>query len=386
MSIVTPSFQQAEFLGDAIQSVAAQDYPNLEYLVMDGGSTDGSVDMIRRHERSIHAWVSEPDGGQAQAINKGFARATGDIVAWLNADDMLLPGAVSQAVRALEAAPKAPLVYGNCVFVNRQGQFLRYFTEVEAFDARRLSDCSDYIMQPTAYFRREALEKAGPLDEALSFGLDWDLWCRLSQLGDFVYLPELLAANRDYGTTKTRAGGGRRLRELAGIWRRHRSSPWPTILFGLAGTEAEQLERAAGRRSVRLALRAIRRFLSLGARRNLGANLRSRKEPLCGINPHSPLCRRIALVVVPVFRPVQTLVVVVAAPFRAARLRPQLLEIVVNGLPIGTVGFKGDFGPQTHSFPLPSSVTEQHVARVELRFSEEYANGIAARLEQLLLV
>ncbi|HLA97025.1 MAG TPA: glycosyltransferase family 2 protein, partial [Anaerolineales bacterium] len=127
VSIVTPSFNQGRFLEETIQSVLAQDYPRIEYLIVDGGSTDGSLEIIRRYADRLGWWVSEPDRGQTEALNKGFARARGEIFAWLNSDDTYLPQAVSEAVAYLQAHPEAGMVYGDANLVDEHGRVIGKF-------------------------------------------------------------------------------------------------------------------------------------------------------------------------------------------------------------------------------------------------------------------
>lgn len=237
MSIVIPSYNQALFLERCLNSVLDQDYPNIECIVIDGGSTDGSVDIIRRYEDRLTYWVSEPDRGQSHAINKGFQRTTGDIVAWLNSDDLYFPGAVSLAVKCFQNNSKLVLFYGHCVFVDEKGSFLRYFTEVEPWNKKRLLNYSDYIMQPTTFFSREKLFQVGLIDETLNYGMDWDLWCKLIHTGDVHFEEQLIAANREYGATKTMSGGWIRLKELLRIQRRHMQGFWPHAFWGYCGTE-----------------------------------------------------------------------------------------------------------------------------------------------------
>ena len=122
VSIITPSFNQADYLEHTIRSVLEQDYPNIEYMVVDGGSTDGSVDIIKKYEKQLAWWVSEPDKGQSEAINKGFKRANGEIVAWLNSDDVYMPNAITRAVETLQANPEAAFVYANLHSINARGE------------------------------------------------------------------------------------------------------------------------------------------------------------------------------------------------------------------------------------------------------------------------
>lgn len=237
VSIVVPSFNQAPFLEQCLCSILAQDYPNIEIIVIDGGSTDGSVEIIRRYQDRLAYWVSEPDSGQSHGINKGFLQAQGDIVAWLNSDDVYLPGSASLAVKRFQENPSLSLFYGHCVFIDEQGNFIRYFTEVEPWNKKRLLNYSDFIMQPTTFFPREKLLQVGLLDETLHYGMDWDLWCKLANAGDVHFENEVVAANREYGSTKTSCGGWTRLRELLQIQRRHMTGVWPHAFFGYCSTE-----------------------------------------------------------------------------------------------------------------------------------------------------
>jgi glycosyltransferase involved in cell wall biosynthesis len=232
VSIVTPSYNQGQFLEQTIQSVLSQDYPNIEYIIIDGGSTDESREIIERYADQIDYWVSEPDKGQSDAINKGFRKATGEIIAWLNSDDVYLPGAVSTAVEQFRKNRELTLFYGDCVFIGERGEFLRYFDECEEYNRFRLLNCSDFIMQPTTFFRRAAAEAVGFLDESLHWAMDWDLWCKLVVSGGQVHFePTLIAANRDYGETKTNVGGGRRIVEIHRVVKRHRTSLYPHAIL-----------------------------------------------------------------------------------------------------------------------------------------------------------
>ena len=226
VSIVIPSFNQARFLRAAVDSVLAQDHPRLEVWVVDGGSTDGSVEILRGYGDRIR-FTSERDRGQADAINRGFARATGSIVAWLNSDDVYLPGAVRTAVRALEAEPRAAMVYGEGEIIDEAGRVLAPFIHTRSFDLWILVNAGDFILQPAVFMRASALRAVGGLDETLHYGLDWELWMRLACRGTVLHVPETLAQTREYAATKTSQGGWRRLRELREIMRRHGGRRWP---------------------------------------------------------------------------------------------------------------------------------------------------------------
>jgi GT2 family glycosyltransferase len=203
VSIVTPSFNQARYLEETIQSVLNQDYDNLEYIVVDGASTDGSVDLIRKYSDRLAWWVSEKDSGQAEAINKGLARARGEIVAWLNSDDAYLPGAIPAAVRALEANPDVVLVYGNMLAVDENGETINLLR----YNQLQLEDllCFQIVGQPAVFFRRGALEKAGYLDPTYHFMLDHHLWVRIALQGRILHVNETWAAARYHAEAKNRA-------------------------------------------------------------------------------------------------------------------------------------------------------------------------------------
>jgi len=204
ISIITPSFNQARYLEQTLRSVLEQDYPNIEYWVIDGGSTDGSVDIIQRYAPRLAGWVSEKDSGQAEAVNKGFARASGDYIAWLNSDDLYYPGALAEAVRALEANPAAPFVFSDVESIDETGT---------AFNRMRygswgLADLMRFriIGQPGVFMRRSVLLKAGFLDTSYQYILDHHLWLRLAALGAPCYVHGALwAAARVHPDAKNTA-------------------------------------------------------------------------------------------------------------------------------------------------------------------------------------
>jgi GT2 family glycosyltransferase len=203
VSIVTPSFNQANYLEQTIQSVLKQDYASIEYLIVDGGSTDGSVEIIRKYEERLVYWVSEKDSGQAEAINKGLAHARGEIVAWLNSDDYYLPNAVSSAVKVLEENPDVVMVYGDMLAVDEYGQIINLLK----YRQLSLEDllCFQIIGQPSVFFRKEALEKTGFLDPTFHFLLDHHLWIRLAQQGRILHVSQTWAAARYHAGAKNRA-------------------------------------------------------------------------------------------------------------------------------------------------------------------------------------
>jgi GT2 family glycosyltransferase len=199
---VTPSYNQADFLEQTLRSVLEQDYPRVEYLVADGGSTDGSVEILKKYAGGLAWWVSEKDRGQGDAINKGLTRASGEIFAWLNSDDYYLPGAVSSAVAAFKENPEALLVYGNMLAVDGNGQALN----VLKYGQYSLEDllCFQIVGQPAVFFRREAYESAGKLDITFHYMLDHHLWIRIARQGGMVHVPDVWAAARFHPQAKNR--------------------------------------------------------------------------------------------------------------------------------------------------------------------------------------
>jgi glycosyltransferase involved in cell wall biosynthesis len=195
ISIVTPSYNQARFIEDTLRSVVSQDYPRTEHIVVDGGSTDGSVDIIRRYAPHLRSWVSEPDRGQSHAINKGFAQAQGDILTWLNSDDTLLPGALHEVGRFFAGHPDVDLVYGDYVYTDASGRPMRRRHVFDTISYESLL-YHDYLGQPAVFFRRSLFEKVGPLDESLHYCMDWDLFLRMWRMGRPRHVAKVLATYR----------------------------------------------------------------------------------------------------------------------------------------------------------------------------------------------
>ena len=202
VSIITPSFNHVKYIEATMQSVFSQDYPNIEYIVVDGGSNDETVDIIKKYENRLAWWVSEKDKGQTDAINKGFARATGSILAWLNSDDTYEPGAVTAAVKYLQEHPEAGMVYGDCNFINEAGKVIGKFNSAQT-DYRLLRQGYVHIPQQTMFFRADLWKQVGPLDPSFYFAMDYDLWTRIAALSEIKYVPQTWANFRLHTSGKT---------------------------------------------------------------------------------------------------------------------------------------------------------------------------------------
>jgi glycosyltransferase involved in cell wall biosynthesis len=219
ISVITPCRNMASFLEDCMESIFGQNYPNLEYIVIDGASTDSTVEVVKRYEGRLAYWVSEPDRGQSHAINKGFAKATGDLLVWMNADDYFLPGAFAEVAAAWSAAPGAPFYFGDGMRVDVHKKVKSGFTPSGKvrFDRQALLLGLNYILQPSTFIDRKSFEECGGLDESLHFGMDSDLWMRLSGRGTPVPIQAVLSASREYESTKTSTGSFSRIEELRQI-------------------------------------------------------------------------------------------------------------------------------------------------------------------------
>lgn len=223
VSIVTPSYNQAAYLEETIRSVLNQDYQNLEYIIVDGGSNDGSLEIIEKYANELAWWVSESDRGQTDAINKGFSRAKGEILAWINSDDTYLLGAISEAAEFLESHPDIGLVYGDANLVDEGGDVIGRFPARQT-DNRRLMRGFVHIPQQASFFRADIWRLVGPLDPSFYFAMDYDLWVRISQQSPIEYYPRLWANFRLHGDAKSIEADDRCWPEMVRVHRREGGS------------------------------------------------------------------------------------------------------------------------------------------------------------------
>ena len=231
ISIITPSYNQAEFIERTLESVQAQqvDVP-VEHLVIDGGSTDGTLDILRKYDGKIR-FVSEPDHSMQDALNKGFGMASGDIVGWLNSDDICLPGALQKVSAFFDQNPGCLWLYGNCRMVDENDREIRRWITAyknrlsEKYSYNRLLT-ENFISQPAVYIRRNALQAAGPIDMGLPTAMDYDLWLRLARLGNPGYIAEDLACFRVHGQSISAKNYRKQFEEQYQIHLRYDRNPW----------------------------------------------------------------------------------------------------------------------------------------------------------------
>lgn len=227
ISVVMPSFNHARFIKESIESVLSQDYPNIDLLVMDGGSNDSTVEILKSYGDRL-TFVSEKDRGQSDAINKGLARVNGDIVCWLNSDDLFTPHAVSTVMKIFQEHPEVDFVYGNGWTIDENGGMLGS-SGVLPFDRWKLIHQRNYLQQPSCFFRKSLLEKVGMIDETLHYVMDWELWIRFSAYNGY-YTDEFLSYNRTYNENKTQSGHFKRWKEIYRVVRKYTDAFCPPIL------------------------------------------------------------------------------------------------------------------------------------------------------------
>jgi len=204
ITVVTPSYNQGEYIEETIRSVLLQGYPNLEYIIMDGGSTDQTVEIIKKYETWVDYWISEPDKGQSHAINKGFERASGEILAWINSDDFYAQGAFAHIAKQFIEVGEPMLLYGDCDEIDEHGvQTGHYSSPFEGLESLLIQ--KGFIPQPASFFSKAMLEDIGFLNESLRYAMDCDLWIRIAECYMIRHIPKTYASFRIHTGSKTGA-------------------------------------------------------------------------------------------------------------------------------------------------------------------------------------
>lgn len=211
ISVITPSLNQGQFIDATIRSVLSQEYPNLEYIIMDGGSTDNTLDILRSYSDRVR-WLSEKDTGQSHAINKGLLMASGEILAYLNADDLLLPGALKKIAETFLDHPETMWITGRCRIIDENGQEVRRLVTAYKnlwlfMQNRSLLLITDYVSQPATFWRADAYREFGSFKEGLHYTMDYDYWLRLNIKYPLMVIPRYLAAFRVHSQSKNITAG-----------------------------------------------------------------------------------------------------------------------------------------------------------------------------------
>ena len=270
VSIVTPTYNQAAYLRETLESVLAQDYPRIEHQVIDDGSTDETPQILAEYNGRIE-WESHANRGQTATINKGWERARGDILTWLNSDDTLLPGAVSKAVAYLQRHPDVGIVFGDSLFTEPDGTPIERSKPRGEFSYREfVVRCENPIAQPSAFIRRSVVEDVGLLDPKHFYFMDWDFWLRAGVRHKIAYTPELLSTYRLHPESKTVAQAAKAAPELEYLYEKFFSTPdLPAEIRALQKRATANmfftsggyyLEGGKRREAARMAWRALRTY------------------------------------------------------------------------------------------------------------------------------
>jgi glycosyltransferase involved in cell wall biosynthesis len=257
VSIITPSYNQGQFLEETILSVLGQDYSHIEYLVLDGGSTDESLAVLHRYDGRLAYWESQPDRGQAHAINKGLQRARGEILGWLNSDDILIPGTVRRAVEAFNQYPDVDVVYGRLERIDEDAQTvptpLLPKDHLDFGLSYVIGEC--IVNQPGSFWRRRIMEQIGYLNESLRYAMDYDYWIRMALAGArFMHLPHSVARFRLSPASKTVKQSAAMAQEQLGVLERLLAQPSLGERLGLSSSEVQAQARTT---RARIALHAF---------------------------------------------------------------------------------------------------------------------------------
>lgn len=330
VTVVTPSYNQGHYIRETIDSVLSQDYPNLEYIIMDGGSTDATASIVKDYASRL-TFISEKDRGQSHAINKGFQMARGAIVSWLNSDDLYLPGAITKAVATFQRNPAAGAVYGDGYLIDSQSRTTGRFPHTEQFNLWKLVHLSDYILQQTVCFRKDVLDKIGYLDENLHYAMDWDILIRIGKCYAIEYIPEYMGCLREYPQTKTSSGGAARAAEIHRMLRRHTGLRFPPgdVVYGLDAYQQLCCERIG--RFFAAPFRPVAKGLQAGVRLASGAVIGRTVRRSQGLFSDGWACRVLHYMLSPGYGP---LFIAGVVPYWWP-LRGQKLHIEANGSHLG---------------------------------------------------
>ncbi|MGH2307045.1 glycosyltransferase family 2 protein [Aliarcobacter sp. ERUVET-8] len=330
-SIVTPTYNHKKYIDTTIKSVLEnkKHYPNVEYIVIDGNSKDGTQDVVRSYGSEVDLFISEPDKGQSDAINKGFTHATGDIYAYINSDDYYYPETFKKVAKIFEENPDIDVVYGNCTFVTEDEQFYRYFTEIEPYSEYRLRSCTDFIMQPACFWRKEIYDKCEGFTKDFHFGFDWEMWCRMAKHGaKFHYERELFAVNREFEETKTSTGGGKRLKELKQINNLHKMSMLPYAYYSYSSGEYRIQANNASSTSEKIGFRLKALFYRLLSINNMIYNNKYfTAQNLYGVVHHSAFLEKDVTISFPYYKEEQSPYIVLVLQ---SHIKNQEVNISIN--------------------------------------------------------
>jgi len=358
-SIVTPTYNHADYIETTIKSVVNQSYDNYEYIVIDGNSTDRTKDIVQQYSDSIDTFISEPDDGQADAINKGLEKATGDIYAYLNSDDYYFSHALEKVRDIFAHHPEVDVVYGNCVFVDKEGNYLRYFSEIEPYRSERLLNNSDFIMQPATFWRAEAYKKYGPFNKDYHYGFDWAFWCEMAKHNcNFYYCNDVLAVNREFTDTKTLSGGDKRLAELKVINNKYKTSVLPHAYYSYAFSELKSNPDKNLLDYVKLAIYRVLSYSNLFYVRKI-----YHSKIINGVYPNTNFLNKKAIVTFPCYSVAKKIQLEMNTPLN----QPQNMKVYLNDDYLMDYEFKK--GPNTIEFDIHQDVLDIKITFV---FEKEY--------------
>jgi glycosyltransferase involved in cell wall biosynthesis len=367
-SIVTPTYNHKKYIDTTIKSVLEnkKHYPNVEYVVIDGNSKDGTQDVVRSYGSAIDVFISEPDDGQADAINKGFTYATGDIYAYINSDDYYYPETFKKVAKIFAEHPDVDVVYGNCTFVTEDEQFYRYFTEIEPYNEYRLRSCTDFIMQPACFWRKEIYDTCKGFTKEFHFGFDWEMWCRMAKHGaKFHYEPELFAVNREFEETKTSTGGEKRLQELKQINKLHMMSLLPYAYYSYSFGEFRRAiphQANVFKKAIFSLIALMYRLLSLPTAWYVQKYFN--RQNLYGINQHSPILQKKAFISFPYYQQKTNAYLCIGLQ---STIQGQSVTITINGSTVLENSFKN----KSLFLMYTLQSCEEHTIDIDFAFEKE---------------